>query len=101
MSEYKITGKVIQVIGPVVDVAFESEKDLPNIYDALEIKRENGESLILETQQAIGENSVRTIAMDLSLIHILIGAAIFSFLINFLIPSLTANTPNPIHIAYA
>lgn len=64
MSEYKSVGKIIQVIGPVVDVAFDNEKDLPNIYDALEIKRSNGDSLILETQQAIGENSVRTIAMD-------------------------------------
>jgi F-type H+-transporting ATPase subunit beta len=64
MSNYKSIGKIIQVIGPVVDVAFNDEKDLPNIYDALEIKRSNGESLILETQQAIGENAVRTIAMD-------------------------------------
>jgi len=64
MSDYKSIGKIIQVIGPVVDVAFNDEKDLPNIYDALEIKRSNGESLILETQQAIGENAVRTIAMD-------------------------------------
>ncbi len=59
------TGKIIQVIGPVVDVSFDLGKhDLPNIYDALEVERENGQKLILECQQHIGEHSVRTIAMD-------------------------------------
>lgn len=58
-------GKIIQVIGPVVDVSFEqSGGDLPKIYDALEVKRENEQPLILECQQHIGENTVRTIAMD-------------------------------------
>ncbi len=63
MSKVK-TGHIAQIIGPVVDVVFEREEDLPNLYDALEITRENGEKLIIETQQAIGENTVRTIAMD-------------------------------------
>ena len=45
----KNTGKVSQVIGPVVDVTFENnEIGLPDIYDSLEITRENGEKLILE-----------------------------------------------------
>lgn len=58
-------GEVIQVIGPVVDISFEkSGGELPKIYDALEIKNENGESLIVECQQHIGEESVRCIAMD-------------------------------------
>ena len=57
-------GHIAQIIGPVIDVAFEKEKDLPNIHDALEIDRGNGEKLVLEAQQAIGENIVRTIAMD-------------------------------------
>ncbi|MCX7697495.1 MAG: F0F1 ATP synthase subunit beta [Bacteroidales bacterium] len=57
-------GYVAQVIGPVVDVVFEKEEDLPKIYDALEIKKEDGRVLVLETQQDIGENTVRTIAMD-------------------------------------
>ncbi len=56
-------GKVKQIIGAVVDVAFE-EGNLPEILNALEIKRENGDSLILEVQQHLGEDSVRTIAMD-------------------------------------
>ena len=59
-------GRIAQLIGPVIDVVFENEKDLPNLYDALEITRENGEKLILEAQQAIGENTMRTIAMDSS-----------------------------------
>jgi F-type H+-transporting ATPase subunit beta len=59
-------GRIAQIIGPVIDVVFENEKDLPNLYDALEITRENGEKLILEAQQAIGENTMRTIAMDSS-----------------------------------
>jgi len=57
-------GKIIQVIGPVVDVSFEREgSELPNIYDALEIVRESG-NLVIECQQHIGENTIRCIAMD-------------------------------------
>jgi F-type H+/Na+-transporting ATPase subunit beta len=61
-----LKGKIIQVIGPVVDVRFEETgtAGLPNIHDALEIPRENGETLIVECQQHIGEHTVRTIAMD-------------------------------------
>jgi len=58
-------GKISQVIGPVVDVSFNQEgAKLPNILDALEIIRENGQKIILECQQHIGEDTVRTIAMD-------------------------------------
>ena len=61
----KNTGKVSQVIGPVVDVTFENtESGLPNIYDSLEVTRENGEKLILECQQHIGEDTVRAISME-------------------------------------
>jgi len=61
----KNTGKVVQVIGPVVDVNFSTEKtDLPNILDALEVIRDGGQKLVLECQQHIGEDTVRTIAMD-------------------------------------
>ena len=58
-------GKVSQIIGPVVDVIFEDNvRELPHIYDSLEITRENGSKLVLECQQHIGENTVRTISMD-------------------------------------
>jgi len=61
----EIYGEVIQVIGPVVDVIFEVKgADLPNIHDALEIDRGNGQLLIIEVQQHIGESTVRTISMD-------------------------------------
>src|SRR6478735_6857018 len=56
------TGKIKQIIGAVVDVQFEGK--LPEIYNALEIIRENGDKLVLEVQQHLGEDSVRTIAMD-------------------------------------
>ncbi|MBP7508372.1 MAG: F0F1 ATP synthase subunit beta [Prolixibacteraceae bacterium] len=59
-----IKGKVLQVIGPVVDVIFEEEKFLPEIYDALEIERPGSYPLVLECQQHIGEKTVRAIAMD-------------------------------------
>ncbi|MBU3928090.1 MAG: F0F1 ATP synthase subunit beta [Bacteroidetes bacterium] len=62
--EKRNIGHIAQIIGPVIDVVFEKEEDLPNIYDALEITRENGEKLILEAQQATGDNTIRTIAMD-------------------------------------
>jgi len=59
-----VIGKVSQVIGPVVDVTFDNVKNLPNIYDALELKRPDGKKLVLEVEQHIGEHTVRTIAMD-------------------------------------
>jgi len=59
------TGKVSQIIGPVVDVVFDNnEHELPNIYDSLEITRSNGSKLVLECQQHIGEDTVRAIAME-------------------------------------
>ena len=59
------TGKVSQIIGPVVDVVFDNnENELPNIYDSLEITRSNGSKLVLECQQHIGEDTVRAIAIE-------------------------------------
>lgn len=58
-------GKIAQVIGPVVDVNFDlAGGKLPSLLDALEIVRANGESLVLEVQKHIGENTVRAVAMD-------------------------------------
>ncbi|HOD89410.1 MAG: F0F1 ATP synthase subunit beta [Bacteroidales bacterium] len=57
-------GKIVQVIGPVIDVSFEkSGGELPKIHDALEIKRDDGSTLVVECQQHIGEFTVRTISM--------------------------------------
>ena len=56
-------GKIVQIIGPVVDVEF-SEEDLPEIYTALHVKKKGRNVLVLEVQQHLGENRVRTIAMD-------------------------------------
>ena len=64
----EIKGYISQVIGPVVDIHFDNEKEekitLPRIHDAMEITRPNGKILIVEVQQHIGENTVRTVAMD-------------------------------------
>lgn len=57
-------GKVSQVIGPVVDVSFEDEMELPNILDALKVTKNNGSVVVLEVQLHLGEDRVRTIAMD-------------------------------------
>ncbi len=54
-------GKITQIIGAVVDVNFDT--DLPEIYTALEVNN-SGNKLILEVAQHLGENDVRTIAMD-------------------------------------
>ena len=67
MAEVK--GYVSQVIGPVVDVHFDlsgavASEVLPRIHDALEIRRQDGKTLIVEVQQHIGEDTVRTVAMD-------------------------------------
>jgi F-type H+-transporting ATPase subunit beta len=58
-------GKITQVIGPVVDVSFEGENShLPRILDALEVTKQNGQKIILECQRHLGEDRIRTIAMD-------------------------------------
>ena len=58
-------GKISQIIGPVVDVSFnEAGSHLPKIYNALVVTKDNGQTLVLEVQQHLGENMVRTIAMD-------------------------------------
>ena len=58
-------GTITQVIGPVVDVSFTEEgSTLPKIYNALEVTKSNGQKVILECQQHLGEDRVRTIAMD-------------------------------------
>ena len=58
-----LKGKIAQVIGPVVDVYFEGAV-LPKIYDALVVMRPNGQKVIMETQQHVGEDTVRAISMD-------------------------------------
>ena len=61
----KNTGKVSKVIGAVVDVEFSlKDSSLPEIYDSLEIQKDDGSVLVLEVQSHIGENAVRTISMD-------------------------------------
>ena len=65
----QINGRISQIIGPVIDVYFDTkgedpEKVLPKIYDALKVKRPNGTDLIIEVQQHIGEDTVRCVAMD-------------------------------------
>ncbi len=58
-------GQVKQIIGPVVDVSFSGEgNDLPEILNALVIKRDGAADLILEVQRHLGEDSIRAIAMD-------------------------------------
>ena len=60
----KITGRITQVIGPVVDVAFDQASKLPNILDALVVIKSDKTRVVLEVQQHLGEERVRTIAMD-------------------------------------
>lgn len=65
----QIIGHISQIIGPVVDVYFnvnelDADLILPSIYDALTIKRQDGRELIVEVEQHIGEDTVRTVAMD-------------------------------------
>ncbi len=58
-------GHIIQIVGPVVDVEFDIDNgELPQINDALEIKRPNGNVVVIECQQHIGEHTIRCIAMD-------------------------------------
>ena len=57
-------GQIKQIIGAVIDVRFESGAKLPQINNALTIKRHDGTSLVLECQRHLGEDSVRAIAME-------------------------------------
>ena len=61
-----ITGNISQVIGPVIDVTFDKGTKLPNILDALVVTKEDGSKVVLEVQQHIGDDQVRSIAMDTS-----------------------------------
>jgi F-type H+-transporting ATPase subunit beta len=59
------TGRITQVIGPVVDVAFDgADSKLPNILDSLEVTKTDGTRIVLEVQQHLGEDRVRAVAMD-------------------------------------
>ncbi len=57
------TGKIVQVIGPVVDVSF-VDGTLPHILDALQVTKEDGTLVVLECQQHLGQDRVRTISME-------------------------------------
>ena len=59
----KKEGKIIQVIGSVLDIQF-SEKELPAIYNALEVKMTNGNILVCEVQQHLGSGLVRAVALS-------------------------------------
>lgn len=59
----QLTGRVEQILGGVVDVSF-SEGDLPKIFEALSVPRDNQEPMVLEVQKHLGNNWVRTVAMD-------------------------------------
>jgi F-type H+-transporting ATPase subunit beta len=61
-----IKGKISQVIGPVVDVSFSKGSTLPNIMDALVVTKADGTKVVLEVQQHIGDDAIRSIAMDSS-----------------------------------
>lgn len=65
----QIKGRLSQIIGPVLDVYFDSKgedskKVLPKIHEALLVKRPDGNDLVIEVQQHIGEETVRCVAMD-------------------------------------
>ena len=60
-------GRVVQVIGPVLDVEFDTEESLPEIYTALTVEQGEGDNkttLVAEVQQHIGRDQVRAVAMS-------------------------------------
>jgi F-type H+-transporting ATPase subunit beta len=57
------TGKILQITGPVIDVEF-PDGQLPEIYNAIEVTRDDGSILVLETQTHLGNDAVRAIAMS-------------------------------------
>ncbi|MDR1408422.1 MAG: F0F1 ATP synthase subunit beta [Tannerella sp.] len=69
-GQKKIAGRISQILGPVIDVSFEPDGGtethvvLPSIHDAVTIRRADGRVLVAEIQQHIGENCVRSVAME-------------------------------------
>ena len=63
-TKQEVQGQISQVLGGVVDVVFPAGTELPAIYDAIRVPREDQDDLILEVQQHIGEDRVRCVAMD-------------------------------------
>jgi F-type H+/Na+-transporting ATPase subunit beta len=57
------TGRVVQILGGVVDVEF-PEGNIPQLYEAIQVPRDNKEPLVLEVEKDLGDNRVRTVAMD-------------------------------------
>jgi F-type H+-transporting ATPase subunit beta len=57
------TGQVVQILGGVVDVEF-PEGNLPEVYEAVEVPRENEKPLVLEVEKHMGNNWARCVAMD-------------------------------------
>jgi F-type H+-transporting ATPase subunit beta len=57
-------GEITQIIGPIIDISFASQTKLPAILNALEVTRKDGQKVILECQQHLGEHCIRAIAMD-------------------------------------
>ncbi len=57
------TGRVVQILGGVVDVEF-PDGNIPELYEAVEVQRSDQDSIVLEVQKHLGDNWVRTVAMD-------------------------------------
>src|SRR5690349_11479714 len=64
MANAANVGKITQVIGPDVDVSFEDSGRIPAILDAVEVMKPDGQKVVLECEQHLGEDRIRTIAMD-------------------------------------
>ena len=56
-------GRVVQILGGVVDVEFPAN-EIPDLFEAIEVERSGQSKLVLEVQKHIGDNWVRTVAMD-------------------------------------
>jgi F-type H+-transporting ATPase subunit beta len=63
MANHDATGRVVQILGGVVDVEF-PQGDIPDLFEAITVERAEKDPLVLEVQKHIGENWVRTVAMD-------------------------------------
>ncbi|NDJ76855.1 MAG: F0F1 ATP synthase subunit beta [Chloroflexi bacterium] len=63
-TKEEVQGEVVQILGGVVDIAFQPHDELPEIFDAIRIPRDGQDDLILEVEQHLGDNRVRCVAMD-------------------------------------
>jgi F-type H+-transporting ATPase subunit beta len=85
-------GKIISVQGPVVDVCFKNNEDMPSMYDVIEVKTINGDLILLQTKEHLSSNTVRTVAL-MDTLNLQLNAVCYNTFQPITIPMVSLSTP--------